>query len=724
MPLISMAQVIEALHRRGLELISFPKVPRGAGLIPSNRFNEPIMWDSLSKLLDVSDFPARWQCGNWSDALGWLHILSDLAIFAAYMAIPIGIAFFVWRRRDLSYPLLCWVFAAFILSCGLVHLIEATIFWRPWYRLSGVMKLITAVVSWGAVVTLFQLMPQILQLPGIRKLNTQLLEEIEERKAAENEVMRLNQDLGNRVEELQALLNLIPVGIGITHDREACNIRSNAMFSRLLKLPGDKNASLSAPDGERPKHFRVLHDGRELAVSELPIQFTARTGEPLHDYEEEVVFDDGERVHLLAYTTPLRDENQQVRGAVGVFVDITARKHAEMERIELEHELQRTQKLESLRILAGGVAHDFNNLLTIILGYASMARLEAAEGKQCDKHLAQIETASLRAADLCKQMLAYSGKGKFELRQTDINQLVEDTKSLLQISMRNNAELQLQLDPEISRVLADPTQIQQILMNLVLNATEALGDQSGVISIRTGQVFLDHSVGNSGAGQQPLPAGNYTWFEVSDTGSGISREALPRIFDPFFTTKFTGRGLGLAAVLGIVRSHKGGIEVISEMGQGARFRVLLPACSVTVEPARQAPQPASRWVGEGLVLVVDDEESVLGIAARMVASFGFSPLQANSGKEAVEVFRRRGEEIAAVLLDLTMPGMGGEEVFRELRAMDPDVRVLLMSGYGEKEALSRFVGAGVAGFVQKPFCPDDLRSKLQSVLGRQGVREA
>jgi CheY-like chemotaxis protein len=332
-------------------------------------------------------------------------------------------------------------------------------------------------------------------------------------------------------------------------------------------------------------------------------------------------------------------------------------------------------------------------------------------------YLEQIETAALRAADLCKQMLAYSGKGRFFIQRLDLNNLITETAELLQISVSKKASLSLKLAASLPAVLADATQLRQVVMNLVINASEALGDRAGSIYVATGAVQVDSSFLEETHLSPDLPAGEYVFLDVMDDGVGMSQEVQRRIFDPFFTTKFTGRGLGLAAVLGIVRGHKGALKVYSEEGVGTTFKVLLPATDGPGDELGRGNPASSNWRGEGTVLVIDDEESVRVTTSRMLQALGFSPLQAENGREGLKLFGANRGAIVLTVVDLTMPEMDGEEVFRELRLLDPEARVLLMSGFNEQEATSRFSGKPLDGFLQKPFRVPALREKLQQILG-------
>lgn len=423
----------------------------------------------------------------------------------------------------------------------------------------------------------------------------------------------------------------------------------------------------------------------------------------------------------------LRDQSGKPVSILSLIQDVSDRVLAEqatrkaaLERQALERKLQEAQKLESLGVLAGGIAHDFNNLLTGVLGNASLARMELPEHSPIQMYLEQVEVAATRAADLCRQMLAYSGKGRFVVRNLDINALIEDTARLLQVSISKRAVLKFELAPDLPVVLGDPTQLQQVVMNLVINASEAVGAKSGFISLTTGLTRAD-SAYLAGTFYAPdLPEGDYVFLEVADNGGGMPPEVLSRIFDPFFTTKFTGRGLGLAAVLGIVRGHKGALKVFSEEAWGTTFKILLPCAEGVADETELAPRTPGHWRGEGRVLVVDDEETVRVTTARMLESFGFTTQLAENGRAGLETFvegNGGNGGFAFVMLDLTMPHMDGEEAYREMVAHRADVRVLLMSGYNEQEAIARFAGKGLAGFIQKPFTLPALREKLQMILG-------
>jgi PAS domain S-box-containing protein len=399
----------------------------------------------------------------------------------------------------------------------------------------------------------------------------------------------------------------------------------------------------------------------------------------------------------------------------GLAVDITQRKRAEEEKIALERKLLESQKLESLGVLAGGIAHDFNNLLTTIMGNASLARLDLGETSPIQKNLRQIETTSLRAAELCQQMLAYSGRGRFVVERLDLSHLVESTLPLLQLSLSHRTRFQLELARGLPPVMADATQLRQIVLNLVMNAAEAIGEKEGDISLISGIRHADRALLAAAVNGADLPEGDYVFLQVTDPGCGMSPETLARIFDPFFTTKFAGRGLGLAAVLGIVRSHQGALHVESQLGIGTTFTLLLPPTEGAAgSPDR--PPSAVPWHHTGVVLVADDEHSVREIAVQILEKIGFTVVVAADSHEALAHFENDPLRYELVLLDLTMPGLGGEETLKRLRLRRPDLRVVLMSGYSESEARPHLAGDASIGFLQKPFTVGTLIAKMREIF--------
>ena len=409
-------------------------------------------------------------------------------------------------------------------------------------------------------------------------------------------------------------------------------------------------------------------------------------------------------------------ENDRVVKLYGSFRDITEEKAAEQEREKLRLKMLEAQKLESLGVLAGGIAHDFNNLLTVILANATFLRPAAV----ADDRVAHIEGAARRAADLCRQMLAYAGKGTFVVERVDLGALVTDTTDLIHVSISKKAELALELAPALPAVDADPSQLRQVVMNLVINASEALGESPGLIRIKTG-VGRPESTPDGVLHSFDLPPGECVCLEVSDTGSGMTAATLVRIFDPFFTTKFAGRGLGLAAVLGIARAHHGAMTVDSTPRNGSTFRLYLPAAARGAAAGRgsRAPFEGPARQAAGTILIADDEPIVLETTDLLLRRSGYQTVLATDGNEAVERFRATPTAFAAVLLDLTMPYLDGAEVLRAIRAINPHTPALVMSGFSEQDVFDRLRGLGQVTVVRKPFTLQTLLSQISEVVARE-----
>ena len=401
----------------------------------------------------------------------------------------------------------------------------------------------------------------------------------------------------------------------------------------------------------------------------------------------------------------------------GTHSDIMARKQAEEETARLQSKMLETQKLESLGVLAGGIAHDFNNLLTVILGNTALTRLDGQLAPENAARLDKILTASNRAADLCRQLLAYAGKGSFAIGRLNLNDVVNETARLLELSLSRQAVLDFSLANPLPNIEADSSQIRQIIMNLVLNAAEAMGDRPGRIRLVTEVRRLGTSGLPRGQPSADLPAGDYVCLEVSDNGSGMTPAVLERIFDPFYTTKFTGRGLGLAAVLGIVRSHRGALTVTSAPAQGSSFQIYLPvAQGCSDHPFEDKNPPAITTKSSGTVLVVDDEAPVLQLVMSALAIGGYATVGAADGQTALDIFRATPDRFICVLLDLTMPGLNGPKTLQAMRAIRPNIVGIIMSGYSEHDAEKSLAECGAAAFLEKPFTPDILFRKLAHAL--------
>jgi signal transduction histidine kinase/ActR/RegA family two-component response regulator len=430
---------------------------------------------------------------------------------------------------------------------------------------------------------------------------------------------------------------------------------------------------------------------------------------------------------------PLFDAHGEVQGVTLFGADVTAavlgqrridaqredllrqQRSLEQERQATHAKLLHAQKLESLGVLAGGIAHDFNNLLTAIMGHASLALTALNGGTLAHRAVTDLTAAAHRAADLTRQLLAYSGKGSFSIRPIDLSTHVTEIAHLLETTVPKKVSLVLDLPSGLPAIEADVAQVQQVVMNLVMNGAEAIGDGTGTLRVRTGAERVDPGALAETLGGPPPRAGCHVFVEVKDDGCGMDSATRARMFDPFFTTKYTGRGLGLAAVSGIVRAHRGAIAIESAPGQGTTFRVYFPASTRPAEG--RARRSIASFRGTGTVLLADDEAPVRAVTKRILEYFGFDVLEAANGREALEIFDAKQDGIALVLLDLTMPELGGTETLRALRARKPGVKVLLTSGYSEGDTRMRLSADLPDGFLEKPFTTGELAERLSTILG-------
>ena len=379
-----------------------------------------------------------------------------------------------------------------------------------------------------------------------------------------------------------------------------------------------------------------------------------------------------------------------------------------------EEELRQSQKMEAIGFLAAGVAHDFNNLLTGMIGTASLLLEAMPEDNPGRTALDGIISGGKRAAELTRQLLAYAGKGRFYLERLNLSEVVVQTSKLVHPSIPPNVQLKLDLEKDLPLLLADPSQIQQVVMNLMINGAEAIGKAGGALRVRTGRkTVTTEALPDLYLNEHVVP-GDYVFLEVVDNGLGMDEQTIRKIFDPFFTTKFAGRGLGLAAVLGIVRQHKGALQLHSVPGRGTSFTVLFPAAGESSQIAEDTTRQDLR--GSGTVLVVDDEEMIRNFTKAALEPYGYTVLLARDGQEAVRLFRERSSEIGLVLLDVAMPGMDGLETLEWISGIRSNIRVLVCSGFGDVDVETRFAGKNIAGFFPKPYTVKQLAGKVKECI--------
>ncbi len=520
-----------------------------------------------------------------------------------------------------------------------------------------------------------------------------------------SERRRAERALKGSEQRFRTLVELAPVAVYETDAQGAC-LYVNKKWRELAGLTLEEALGDGWQEGlHKEDRVRIFELWREHAQHQGPWDMEYRFCTP-----------DGKVSWVMGRAAAMRDADGRVTGYLGANVDITERKRGEEERRQLEEQMRQTQKLESLGVMAGGIAHDFNNILYAILGNADLALMEMPPEAVGRDNLREIQTAARRAAGLTDQMLAYSGKGALAIEKMDLSGLVQEMAHLLEVSHTKKAVVNYRFEENLSAIEGDPSQLRQVVMNLITNASEAVGDEGGFITVTTGVAKATQEYLATTYVDDKLPGGRYVYLEVSDTGCGMDEDTQRRMFEPFFTTKFTGRGLGMAAVLGILRAHNGAIDIDSEPGRGTTIRVLFPALDEVAGPQPKEMQKEEDWRGSGTVLVVDDERQLRKLYGITLKQKGFTVLAASDGREAVELFRENQDDIVFVILDLTMPRMGGEDAFVEMRRIREAVPVVLASGYSERQVMERIGDLGFAGFLKKPVQNGVLLDKVRTVL--------
>ncbi len=517
---------------------------------------------------------------------------------------------------------------------------------------------------------------------------------------ATSQLQLANQEIKTREAFLDTVIENLPVAIfgkdpqnGLTFT--LWNHRSEQIFGLTrAEVLGKSDYDFfpkEQSDWFREKDLQVIREGKAI---DIPVETV--TTKALGT------------INLFTRKVPLFDEKGVPTLLLGIAEDRT-------DQLAMEEALRQAQKLESLGVLAGGIAHDFNNLLTAILGNVGLARTQAEDGQPIDLYLDKIEQTARRAADLTRQMLAYSGRGVFVKVPLALDEAVHEMVNLLNVSISKKVQLRFEFESRLAAIEGDTAQIQQVIMNLVTNASEAIGDVEGEIVLTLRSVELDAAQIGPIHPATPIQPGRYVALCVRDTGIGMSAQTMARMFDPFFTTKFSGRGLGMSAMLGILKAHQAGILIKSELGVGTEFQVFFPeSASPAMQPEPRESVPVPR--GRVTLLVVDDEPSILEATTRVLEQLDFQVVHARDGQEAVEVYFGHGTPIQAVLMDLTMPKMDGLEAATEILRRDPKARLILTSGFSPSAKMD-LKNLGLAGFLQKPFGRAQLLEALRPVLG-------
>ncbi|NBB94909.1 MAG: response regulator [Planctomycetes bacterium] len=558
----------------------------------------------------------------------------------------------------------------------------------------------------------------------------------EELKAANEEVMSMNEELQSANEELEASKEELQ---SVNEELTTVNAQLNEKVGELTGVNNDLANLLMVTEiatvfldthlqirrfTPRAKQLlNIIDSDLGRPVGHITQNFTGvdlvedsgNVLKTLTPVEKEVQACDGQ--WYILRILPYRTLDDRIDGVVVTFFDVTRLKMLEQKRRELEGRVLHAQKLESLGVMAGGIAHDFNNILTVTLGNLELLMGEIQGGTRIHQYTEDIYRSVLQAAELTGQMLAYSGRGVVSLCSLSLNTVVQEMHSLLEASISKQVSLQCRLDTALPPVKADAAQLRQVVLNLVINASEAMSEGGGPITVTTSVRHFSSQELAPLAAVTDLPDGRYVVLEVADNGCGMDSATRAKVFEPFYTTKFTGRGLGLASVAGIIENHHGTVSVQSELGVGSVFSVILP---VDVSPTPR-PEPPAEGVtrlpkGGGTILVIDDEESVRKISTRFLEKAGFTVLAASAGEEGLEIFKVKHAEIRCVVLDVTMPGIGTKDIMVALRAIEPTIPVVLCSGYNKENLTRRFSEDDISCFVTKPFTMAALLSGVSSCL--------
>jgi PAS domain S-box-containing protein len=641
----------------------------------------------------------------WSEGTtGLSHTLFLMAVFfsVTLMGPKTGIATFLLSE-------ISTVFVAYLLINGHIEIapykFESSDEWSSWIHIPVILLLGSSLIIASTHYLVTRLHTSLNQA---NRLVRDLRTSIEQKEQAEDSLKKSEDQYQLLAENVYDVVWMLDMEMNTTYV-------SPSMFAQR-GITADEALGQKLEESIVPKYVPLLMEafGEQLALEELEGADPGRSV----TMEYEVVKHDGSPMWVESVMTFLRDADGNPTHIVGSTRDISSRKEAEKERNLMQLQIQQAQKLESLGVLAGGIAHDFNNLLLGVIGNADIALLEMEQEDKNHPYLKDIMASAQRAADLCSQLLAYSGKGRFVVQPIDLSELVYEMTHLLDVSIDKKVEVKYEIEDVLPAIEADVTQMQQIIMNLVLNSSEAIGGAAGVITIAIRKQHFGKDEINSLLKVEDMDAGDYLVFECRDSGEGMDTFTKERIFDPFYSTKGLGHGLGLAAVVGIVQGHGGGMTVDSEVGQGTTIRIFLPVSERKAVSIKLNSDSKIESSGTGTILVVDDEPMILAFAKQAMEKLGYEVLVAENGKVAVDVCKDHMDDIDLVLLDMTMPVMDGKETYEELSKLNPEIKVIVSSGFNEEETISQFARQETVRFIQKPYRVAALQDVVNQSLKR------
>jgi PAS domain S-box-containing protein len=648
----------------------------------------------FSRLFD-SDFMPHGACFFWRPEILWLHVLSDGGIALAYYAIPAFLLSIQRKRPDLPFRKLFVFFSAFIIACGTTHVLEIWTLWHGTYRLVGLVKLLTALTSLATLAVLGAAIPKILALPSqneLKLLNAALEQEIRERQRGERASLEAAHLAGFRT-----LFDHNPAPMYVFDVESLRFLEVNETAVERYGYSREEFLSMSIAQIRPPEDLKRLRSALETLPSDSSLSLSGGWRHLLKN---------GTLIHVDVFSRALVYEGRRARLVLAI--DVT-------DRIGLQDRLVRSERLEAVGLLAGGVAHDFNNILTAILGYGSALERRVEKDAEAGRYAREIGRAAQRAADLTRQLLAFSRQQVLERAVFDLRALLEDLTGMLRRLISEEIEFQSHMSPHPCLVMADRSQLEQVIMNLAVNARDAMPG-GGTLTLAVETVETDDAYAQNHAG---MAAGRYVMLSVTDTGTGMDPEMQARIFEPFFTTKEVGKGtgLGLATVYGIVKQMGGFIWVYSEVDQGTVFKIYLPQVESVGEIAEVPKDEAVLESGTGTILLVEDEEAVRSLLRELLESAGYRVIAAVNGEEALLLETQTLEPIDLLVTDMVMPRMNGRDLARRLVAARPELKVLYMSGYAFSSVPDAGLKAGES-FLQKPFTASALMTSVGHLLGK------
>ena len=654
----------------------------------------------LSEIFNENGLTPHGFCLLWQPGLIWLHVASDTITGLSYYAIPLALGYFVWKRPDIDFGWMFWMFAGFILACGTTHFFDVWTLWHPDYGIQGGVKAITAAISLTTAAMLWPLVPRLLLLPSraqLRQVNEELSNQIRERNGA-LERLRMTEERHRLLVESVAHFAIVVL------DRQGYVTNWSLGIQRVSGYTTQEIVG---------RHLSIFYlpEDRECGLPTRALEIAAREGR--YEIEAWHVRKDGSRFWANIVIHPITDEGGQFAGFSNIMRDITAKREQEEELQRVRAALVQSQKMEAVGQLTGGIAHDFNNLLTVVLGNIELIDDCGELDKERIRRLAgAARRAAERGAALTERLLAFSRRQTLRPQTTDVNKLVNGTSELLRSTLGERIAIKTTLATGLWRAFVDPNQLENALINLSVNGRDAM-PSGGTLTIETSNAYLDKDYA---AAHPEVAAGQYVMLAVSDTGTGMSAETVTRAFDPFFTTKPVGQGtgLGLSQVYGFVGQSNGHITLCSELGAGTIVNIYLPRLVGAEETAVREPVAEMAPI-HGTLLVVEDDGDVREYVVTALTRLGYRVLEAGEASAALSIIERH-PEVNLLLTDVGLPGLNGRQLAEEVSRRCPEIKVLFISGYARHAIVQNGVLDNGVEILSKPFTVNGLGRKVTQIL--------